>query len=181
MPIPLASQSGSFVENSLSFNQLNIWRVDIPCVFENDVGEAAPSTQPVTLYLTVNITPPDLYNIPPSIPTNNNDSPAEEATIPGPIQFPVPEDLLPLSHSQTVEIGNTMPQSREEVWPSNPLNALDRADEAMKRIFPITKARPFVSFSERDGRRSWNSMTTMSKTCSEPCMTRLILHIMRTL
>jgi hypothetical protein len=169
MPIPLASQSGSFVENSLSFNQLNIWRVDIPCVFENDLGEAAPTAQPVTLYLTVNITPPDLYNSPPSIPTNDNDSPAEEATIPGPIQFPVPEDLLPL------------PQSREEVWPSNPLRALHRADEAMKRIFPITKARPFVSFSERDGRRSWNSMTTMSKTCSEPCMTRLILHIMRTL
>jgi hypothetical protein len=49
------------VENSLSFNQLNISRADIPCVLENDIGEAARSTQPVILYMTVDITPPDVY------------------------------------------------------------------------------------------------------------------------
>ena len=53
MPMPLASQSGSFfVENSL-FNRSNIPRVDIPCVLGNDVGEAAGSTPPVTLYITI--------------------------------------------------------------------------------------------------------------------------------
>ena len=45
-----------FVEYFLSFNQLNISRADIPCVLKNDDGEAARSTQPVTLYITVNIT-----------------------------------------------------------------------------------------------------------------------------
>jgi hypothetical protein len=97
-----------FVENSLSFDQLNISRADIPCVLKNDVGEAARSTQPVTLYITVNITPPDLYNSPPSIPTEDDDSPAEEAPIPGHIQSPAPEHLLPLSRHQPIETGNTM-------------------------------------------------------------------------
>ena len=128
-----------FIENSLSFDQLNISRADIPCVLNNDVGEGARSTQPVTLYITVNITPPNLYNSP-SIPTKDNDSPAEEANIPRPIQFPTPERLLPLSHRQPVETGNTMPQSREEMSPTStedPRFALDRADESMKQIVPI--------------------------------------------
>ena len=128
-----------FVENSLLFNQLNASRVDIPCVLENGVGEAARSTQPVTVYITVNITPPNLYNRegPRSIPTEDDNSPAEEATIPGRIQFPVPEHVLPLSHYQPVETGNTMSQSSEERLPANiknPRFALHRADEAMKPI-----------------------------------------------
>ena len=45
-----------FAQRSLSFNQLNTSHTDIPCVIENDGGEAAQSTQPVTLYITVNIT-----------------------------------------------------------------------------------------------------------------------------
>ena len=44
-------------ENSLSFNQLNTSRADIPIVLGNDFGEVARSTQPVTLYITVNIAP----------------------------------------------------------------------------------------------------------------------------
>ncbi len=128
MPIPLAPQSGSFVENSLSFNQLNISRADIPCVLKNGVGEGARSTQPVTLYITVKITPANLYKSLPSIPT---DSPAEEATIPGHIQFPASEHHLPLSHHQPVETGNTMPQNREEMLPTS---VLHRSDEAMKQI-----------------------------------------------
>jgi len=132
-----------FIQNSLSCNQLNISRADIPCVLENDVGEAARSTQPVTLYIMVNITPPNLNNSPPSIPINDDDSPAEEPTIPGRIQFPAPEHLLPLSHHQLVESGNTMPQGREEVLSTStksPRFALDRADEAMKRIVPIGRS-----------------------------------------
>ena len=122
--------------NSLSFNQLNISHADIPCVLKNDVGEAARSRQPVTLYITVKITPPNLYNSP-SILTEDDISPAEESNIPRRIQFPTPEHLLPLSHHQPVGTGNTMPQSREEMSPTstkNPRFALHRADESMKRI-----------------------------------------------
>jgi hypothetical protein len=126
-----------FVENFVSFNQLNISRADIPCVLENDVGEAVTSAQPVTLHITVNITPPDLCNSPPCIPTEDDDSPAEEATIPGRIHFPAPEHHLPLSHHQPVETGNTMPQNPEGMSPTctkNPRFALDRADESTNRI-----------------------------------------------
>ena len=128
-----------FVENSLSFNQLNISRADIPCVLENDAG---PSTQPVTLYITINITPPDPYNSPPSIPTEGDYSPVEEATTPGPIQFPTPEHLLPPSHHQRIGTENTPPQSREEVSPTsttNPRSALNLADEALDRAVPIDR------------------------------------------
>jgi hypothetical protein len=144
-----------FVENSLSFNQLNISRADIPCVLENGVGEAVRSTQPVTLYIMVNITPPNLCNSPPCIPTEDDDSPVEGATIPGRIQFPAPEHLSPLSHRQPVETGNTMPQSREEVSPTsikNPRIALDRADEATKRIVPIDRSN---TWERAVGRIKW--------------------------
>jgi hypothetical protein len=132
-----------FVENSLSFKQLNISRADIPCVLENDGGKAARSTQPVTLYITVNITIPNPDKSLPSIPTEDDESPAEEATIPERIQFPVPEHLLALSHNQPVETGNTMPQSREGMSPTdtkNPRFALHRADESMKRIVPTDRS-----------------------------------------
>jgi hypothetical protein len=122
---------------------MNISRAGIPCVLENDVGEAARSTQPVTLYITVNITPPNLYNSSPSIPTGDDDSPAEDSTIPGRIQVPALEHVLPLSHHQHVETGNNLPQSREELSPTgtkNPRFALDRADEAMERIVPIDRS-----------------------------------------
>jgi hypothetical protein len=141
-----------FLENSLSFNQLNISRADIPCVLANDVGEAARPTQPVTLYITVNITPPNLYNSPPRIPTEDGDSPADEATIPGRIQFPAPEHRLPLSHHQPVETGNTIPQSREGMSSTstkNPRFALHRADEAMKRIVPIGRSNRWERAVER--------------------------------
>ena len=117
-----------FVENSLSFYQPNISRADIPCVLGNGVGGAARSTQPVTVYITVNITPPNQYNSPPRIPTEDDVTPT--ATIPGPIQFSAPE--IPLSDHQPVETRNTLPQSREEMLPTT----IHRADEAMKRIVP---------------------------------------------
>ena len=144
-----------FVENSLSFNRLDLSRADIPCVLENGVGEAARSTQQVTLYITVNITPLNLDNGPPSIPTEDDDSPAKEATIPGRIQFPTPEHLLPLSHHQLVETGNIMPQIREEVSPTstkNPRIALHRADEAMVRVVPIDRSN---TWERTVGRIKW--------------------------
>jgi len=122
-----------FLENSLSSNHFNISRADIPCVLENGVVEAARLTQPVTLYITVYITPPTLYsNPPPSIPTADGSSPAEEAPIPGRIQPPSPEHPL---HHQPVEAAKN-PQSREEVSPTaNDIRpALAQADRAMKRM-----------------------------------------------
>jgi hypothetical protein len=119
---------------------LNISRADIACVLENDGGEAARSAQPVTLYITVSIRPPNQYNGPPSIPIENDNSPAEEATIPGRIQFLAPEHYLTVSHHQPVETGNTMRPSREEMSPTsakNPRLALHRADESIKQIVPI--------------------------------------------
>jgi hypothetical protein len=144
-----------FVDNSLSFNQLNISRADIPCVLGNGVGGAARSTQPVTLYMTVNVTPLNLYNSPPSIPTEDVDSPAEEVTIPGRIQSPAAEHYSPLSHRQPVETGNTMRQNREEVSPTstnNPRFTLDQADEAMKRIVPIDRSN---TWERAAGRIKW--------------------------
>jgi hypothetical protein len=126
-----------FIENSLSFDHLNISRVDIPCVLGNNVAKAAQSTQGVTLYIAVNITPPTLYNNPPSIPTADGSSLAEKTPTPGCIQPPSPEQPLPLSHHQLVEAGNNNPQSREEVSPAStkdPRLALDRADQAMERM-----------------------------------------------
>jgi hypothetical protein len=126
-----------FAENSLSLNQLNISRADIPCVLENDVAEATRSTQPVTLYLTVDITPPTLYNSPPSIPTADDSSPAKETPTPGRIQPPSPEHPSPLSHHQPVETGTTMPQSRKKVSPTSTKvlrSALRQTDKAMKQI-----------------------------------------------
>ena len=141
-----------FVENSPSFNQLNISRADIPCFLENDAGR---STQPVTVYITINTTPPDLYNSLPRIPTEDDDSPAEETTTPGPIQFPTPEHLLPPLHHQRIETGNTTPQSREEVSPTsttNPRSALISADEALKRAVPID---PSKTWERALGRIKW--------------------------
>jgi hypothetical protein len=122
------------------FIHLNILRADIPCVLENDVGKTARSTQPVTLYVTVNITPPTLCS-PTSIPTEDCGSPAEGAPIPGRTQPPSPEHPLPLSQAlsyhQPVEAGNNKPQSREEVSPVGTKGlrlALDQADQAMNQI-----------------------------------------------
>jgi hypothetical protein len=92
------------------------------------------STQPVTLYITVNVTPPNLFNSPPSIPIEDVDSPTEEATIPGHIQSPTPERILPLSHHQPVEAGKNKPQEVSTASANNPRLALKRADQAMKQM-----------------------------------------------
>jgi hypothetical protein len=138
-----------FDKNILLLNQLNVSRADISCVLSNGVGGAARSTQPVTLYITVDITPQNLHKSPPSIPTVDGDSPAEEATVPERIQFPVPEHPLSLSHYQPVEpTGNAMPQSREDVLPIGAKDshlALHLANVSMKRIVPI------------DGPNTWES------------------------
>ena len=108
--------------------------------------------QTVTLYIAVNVTPPTLYNTPPSIPTEDDNSPAEEATIPGRIQFPTPEHLLPPSRHQPIETGNAVPQSLEEILPTNtenPLFALHRADESMKWIVPIDRSNVWEKAIER--------------------------------
>jgi hypothetical protein len=123
-----------FLENFLFFNQLNISRSDIPCVLENNIAEAARSTQPVTVYITVKITPPTLCNSPPSIPTADDDSPAEEALVAERIQSPTRQHPLPLSHDQPVETGNNKPQEASTTSAKDPRLALKRADQAMKQM-----------------------------------------------
>ena len=120
-------------------------RADIPCVLGNGAREAARSTQPVTLYISVNVTPLDLYKSPPTIPTEGDDPPAEEAPIPERVQSSAPEHLPPLSH-RPVGTGNTATQSREEM---SPTSALQLADEAMKRIAPIDESNTWEGAIER--------------------------------
>jgi hypothetical protein len=129
-----------FIENPLLFHRLNISGADISCVLENDVAETARSMQPVTLYITLNIVPPTVYNSPPSIPTADDGSPAEEAPILGTHSIPLPEHPLPPSHHQPVGAGNK-PKSRKESPASTKDDelkdlrlALDHAYQDMKRI-----------------------------------------------
>ena len=96
-------------------------------------------SQLVTLYITVNIAPQNLYSRSPGILTQRDDSPAEEDTIPVRITLPNPEHISSPSHRQPVEPGNTIPQSREEMLPTrtkNPRFALRLADKVMKQIVP---------------------------------------------
>ena len=140
------------VEKPLSIDQLNISRVDIPCVLGNGVGEATRSTHPVTLYIAFNITPSDNTS---SIPTKDDDS-LERATLPAErVRSPPSDHLLPLSHHQPVETGNAIPQSPEELSPNrtkNTRSALDRADESMNQIVPIGRSN---TWERAVGRIKW--------------------------
>ena len=81
----------------------------------------------------------NLYKSLSSVPTKVDDSPAEEDTIPGRILFPAPEHFSSPSNRQTIEYGNTIPQSREEMLPTRTKNsgfALQLADEDMEQIVP---------------------------------------------
>ena len=153
MRIPLASQSGSFCRYSLWLDQFHISRADIACVLKNDVGEAVPSAQPVTVYITINITPTNPYNNPPSIQTKEDGPPAKEATIPECTQAPAPERRSPLLVQQTVGTDNTTPQSREEVSPDtkNSRLALQKADQVMTRIIPVDRS----TWQKTVGRIKW--------------------------
>jgi hypothetical protein len=132
------------------FNRLSISPADIPCVLENVVGETARSIEPGTLYVTVNIKPPSptLHNSPvspPSIPTADDGSPAEEARILTRTQTPSLEHPLLLSDQQTVDAGNNEPQSREVASPASIKDlrlaqALDEADEAINRVVPTDRS-----------------------------------------
>ena len=149
-----------FAEIFLSFYHLNISRPDIPCVLENGAGGATLSTQPATLYITINIKPPNLYNSPPDIPTNDGVSLAED-TIPERVPFPAHEHLLSLSHHHTIETSNTVPQSREEMSPTSTKNsrfALRWADKVMRRIVPVDRSNTWESAL---GRIKW-VMDTLS-------------------
>ena len=140
MPMPLSSQSGSFW-NPFSFNQLNISHVDIACALKIDAGGAVRSTQrqSVTLYITVtiltNTSAPNLHKTLPNIPSEGNDSRANEITIPGGIQVTAAVPPSSLSHHPSIENDTPMPRSWEEMSPTeDPLSVRHRADEAMKAI-----------------------------------------------
>ena len=110
---------------------------DIPCILQKGVGDPAWFMQTVTLHITINVTPPTLYNTPSSIPAAGDSSSAEEAPILGRPQSPSPEHPLYLSRHQPVEAGNDKPQSNEEASPASTKDRrlpLDRDDEAMKLV-----------------------------------------------
>ncbi len=151
MPIPLASQSGSFW-NSFSSNQLNTSRVDIVCALKSNAGGDVRSTQrqPVTLYITVtvlaNVIAPNLPKSPQNIPTEDDHSPAKETTIPGRIQVTAAEPPSSLLHHPSIENDTPTPRSQEEMSPTeDPLFARHRADEAMKAIAPIDRSKMWES------------------------------------
>lgn len=127
-----------FVENSLLFYQLIVLRAEIPCVL--DGMEDEQSTQPVTMYITVNVTPSNPYNSSPSIQTGHDKSPTERATVPEHIQLSSSEHPLPLSHQQPVETSNTTPQM-SPTSTENPRSALHQADESMKPIHQIDRSK----------------------------------------
>jgi hypothetical protein len=78
----------------------------------------------LALHLRTCTTAPMLYQ-----ELEDDDSPAEDATIPGRIQFPAaPKHLLPLSHHQAVETGNTTSQSQKEVSPTSTKNPCQTPD-----------------------------------------------------
>jgi hypothetical protein len=68
------------------------------------------------------------------MPIEDVNSPAEDATIPGHIQLPTPEHILPLSHHQPVEAANNKPQEVSTTSAKNPRLALKGADQAVKRM-----------------------------------------------
>ena len=185
-----------FIENLLLFNQLNIARVDIPFVLENDIGETARLTQPVTLYITVNITPPIPYNHMPQ--SRENASPPEDFLFALDRADEAMKLIVPIDRSTTWEravqninwVMDTLSPIAEVR--AMPFCILDWADFPHSG-FPIckdgarfTRSHPqgtliFVIFRKEcswyirlDGRRSWNSIneTTMSEPWSKPCMTR---------
>ncbi len=143
---------------------MNISHVDVSIVLKSGDGKAGQSIQPVTLYVTVtvwaNIAPPILLNSPLNIPTEDDDSPAEEATKPsmdpdsgGPIQSTAPEPLLPPPDHLPVETGTPLPHGQAEMAPTeDPLVALHRADEAMRRIDPIDQSN---TWERAVGRIKW--------------------------
>jgi hypothetical protein len=68
------------------------------------------------------------------MPTEDVNSPAEDATIPGHIQLPTPEHIVPLSHHQPVKAANNNPQEVSTTSAKNPRLALKRADHAVKQM-----------------------------------------------
>ncbi len=155
MPIPLASQSGSFWY-SFSFNQLNLSRVGILCALKNDAGGGVRSTQrqPVALYISVtvlaNTTPPNLPESPPNIPTEGDRSPANETTLSGRIRFTAAKPPSSLPHHPPIENDTPMPRGREEMSPiEDSLLACHRADEAMVAIVPIDQSNMWERAVER--------------------------------
>ncbi len=93
---------------------------------------------------------PSLPKSPPNIPTEGDDSPTKEATIPGLIQFTAAERPSSLPHHPSIENETPMSRSREEMSPTeDSLSARHRADEVMKAIVPIDRSKMWEIAVER--------------------------------
>ena len=116
-------------------------RVEIPFILAQGNGQAGQSTQPVTLYLTI-LVPANRASpsLPVNVPTEADESPAEEIPIPAVVSSPMgldpptePEPPLPPPDLLLVQSSTPMPQVREETFLIEKAQAsLDRADEVEK-------------------------------------------------
>ena len=115
-----------FIDSSILFNQSNISHVDIPCVLENDVGETARSTQPVTLYITVNITPANTTS-----PTPHNLKPQSGE------EMSPPEDFLFALNRADEAMKLIVPIDRSTMWE----RAVENINWVMDTLSPIAEVR----------------------------------------
>jgi len=139
--------------------------------------------QPVTLYITLtvseNMASPIMPNRPPNIPTEDDDSPAEEATklsmFPdsgGLVQSTTPETLLPSPDYLPIRTGTSMPHGQVEMLPTeDPPVALHRTDEAMRWIDPIDRSN---TWERSVGRIKW-LMDTLSPIAEVRAMSFLLI------
>jgi hypothetical protein len=145
--IPVESQTGSFVVGNLACWTLNISGVDFPFVLVNGDRQAGQLSQPVTLYLTIIVSPnATSYAVPTGIATNLRStevdpSPLTEAT------SSVAQVSANTARS-TVDIGSETLSPPTDRLPSTPMlaaadqragmspaeTALNHADAAMTTI-----------------------------------------------
>ena len=89
------------------------------------------STQPITLYITVNITPPNLDNKSSNLPTKDADSPTEEMSPAG------TEDAGFALHRADEAMKQIVPTGRSNAWE----RAAGRIKWVMDTLSPIAEVR----------------------------------------
>ena len=142
--IPESKSGPSVHDKSLSIRLTQrLLHVDISFLLGNGNGQTRQSTQPVTLYLTIIVSANRISpGLPPSIPTEGDNTLAEEVTQPtiapdsgGPDQSTEPEHTLPPTSQLPVQSSTPVPQDQGEMAPVEQVQiSLDLAEKAKKSI-----------------------------------------------